>query len=149
MITSFVEGRVRFRDEALKNPETVESVLGMLNGVEGVVSATPNLRTGSMLVYYDSEVIDQETLKQAAAAFEGHFGTAARSDGFKSGKDCKCKWVLPAWFCGRRGEANLLGGALSATVLALLAGRRAHACVGGLFCLLSLKHIYGRRKQMF
>lgn len=149
MITSFVDGRVRFRDEALKNPETAESVLGMLNGVEGVVSAISNLRTGSMLVYYDSEVIDRETLKQAAAAFEEHFGTAAKSDGSETGEDCKCKWVLPAWLCGRRGEANLLGGALSATVLALLAGRRAHVCVGGLFCLLSLKHIYDRRKQMF
>lgn len=140
MIVSYIPGRVRLRAAALKNPETMQSVLEMAQGFEGVLSVEPNPRSGSLLVLYDPALIDEAMLQQAAAAFADHFGTEEARSGGRG---------LPRCLQGGRGELNLLLGALGLTVASLALGKGAHAALGGLFCLLSAKHVYERRQRMF
>lgn len=142
MIASFIPGRVRLRSRALKNPETMRAVLDMAEGFEGVVSAAPNRKTGSVLIIYDPEVIDEEMLAIAAAAFEDQFGAEEREEAAGAAG-------FPNCLKGRRGELNLLLGALGLTVAGLTLGKGAHAALGGFFCLLSAKHVYDRRKRIF
>ena len=144
MITSFIPGRVRLRACALRNPETMQTVLGLAQGTEGIVSITPNLKAGSLLIIYDPEVIGEDMLAQAAAAFEEHFGPEEESACF-NGLNFEC----PAWLTGKKSELGLLLGTLGLTVGSLAFGKGAHAALGALFCLLSAKHVYDRRRQMF
>lgn len=139
MIVSYIPGRVRLRAAALKNPETMQAVLEMAQGFEGVFSAEPNPRSGSLLVLYDPALID-EAMLQAATAFADHFGTEeAGADGHG----------LPRRPQNGRVELSLLLGTLGLTVASLALGKGAHAALGGLFCLLSAKHVYERRQRMF
>lgn len=145
MIVSYIPGRVRLRAAALQDPATARKILDMLEGFEGIESATSNLETGSLLVLYDPGVISEEMLMQAAVAFEEEFGgeaPRARSGGPRSA------FALP-FFLARRLELNALLGSLGLTVASAFVGRRAHIAAGVLLCLLSAKHVYDRRNQMF
>lgn len=142
MIVSYIPGRVRLRASALKDPENMQTILDMAKGFEGITSVTPNPATGSLLVLYDPGVISEEMLTQAAAAFEDQFPEEPQPA-------CGPGIALPDCLQGQRGENRMLLGAMGMTVGALAFGARAHAVIGGLFCLLAAKHIYERRAQMF
>lgn len=142
MIVSYIPGRVRLRSSALKDPENMQTILDMAKGFEGVISVTSSPATGSLLVLYDPEVISEDMLAQAAAAFAEQFPEEPQSA-------CGLGITLPECLRGRRGENRMLLGAMGMTVGALAFGARAHAGTGGLFCLLAAKHIYKRRAQVF
>lgn len=149
MITSFIVGRVRFRSNALKNPETMAKVESAINGLEGIESLATNVRTGSLLLHYNPEAISNEMLLMAATALQEELGEA---DAGESKKEQGHACVLPdlaKLFKGRQGELNLLAAALLATAAGPLVSKRLHMWAGGLFLALSAKHLYDRRKQMF
>ncbi|MBQ8665044.1 MAG: hypothetical protein IJ474_04595 [Mailhella sp.] len=71
-ITSFVDGRVRLRHPALKDAATAELVRSVVGEVAGITSAQVNPVTGSLLIYYDPEMLSREQLlelAEQAAAF--------------------------------------------------------------------------------
>lgn len=149
MITSFIEGRVRFRSNALKNPEIMAKVEAAISGLEGIESLVTNTRTGSLLLRYNPEAISNEMLLMAATALQEELGeTGALENEKEQNRAC----VLPdlaKLFKGRRGELNLLAAALLGTAAGPLLSKRMHMWAGGLFLALSAKHLYDRRKQMF
>jgi len=69
MITSFIDGRLRIRDESLKNPSTAENLRKVLFEVKGVSAVEINRRVGSFLVIYDKAVTGIMKIVEAASAY--------------------------------------------------------------------------------
>ena len=141
MITSFIDGRVRFRSEALKNPETLAEVEAVVRGLDGIQSVISNPRTGSLLVCYDPSAISADMLHMAAKTLEAQLGTSAV-------KKTPSRLFLSRLYGGKKGELRLL----TLTFLLMAAspslGKRAHVYACGLFLALSAKHIYDRRMRL-
>lgn len=57
MIVSFVEGRMRIRDECLKMPTIANAVEKTLMRIRGITEVAVNRRAGSILVLYDRSVL--------------------------------------------------------------------------------------------
>ena len=54
MIVSSIEGRVRFKDENIKDRETVKNIKKSLKELDGIESIRVNDIIGSLLIKYDS-----------------------------------------------------------------------------------------------
>ena len=70
MLTSFIDGRLRLRHKALKNPDTLALLERTAIGLEGVHRAVGNPLTGSLLLTYDPKVLSRETLLETADALQ-------------------------------------------------------------------------------
>ena len=73
MIASFFDGRIRIQRNELKNPETMDLVMGFIRVQDGVLALVPNLRIGSLVITYDPEKIPRETILEAAVMLEKQF----------------------------------------------------------------------------
>ncbi|WP_353115091.1 HMA2 domain-containing protein [Nitratidesulfovibrio sp.] len=143
MISSFIDGRVRIRCDALRNPEAAAAIEGTLRETPGVLSATANPRTGGLLVEYDPDAVTQEQLLEAAKMLEAF----AAQEPAAPKKSCCCRRLTKAeaMRISKRGMA----GSLAALVLFGLAGReRAHIVAGGLFLAFNAYHLYAYRKRV-
>lgn len=58
MVVSHIDGRLRIRDNAIKNPNVAFAVEDVLKGNEGVIEASVNQRVGSVLINYDLAITD-------------------------------------------------------------------------------------------
>ena len=58
MIVSSIEGRVRFKDENIKDRETVKNIKKSLKELDGIESIRVNDIIGSLLIKYDSGKIN-------------------------------------------------------------------------------------------
>ena len=58
MIVSSIEGRVRFKDENIKDFVTVKKIKESLKELDGIESIRVNDIIGSLLIKYDSEKIN-------------------------------------------------------------------------------------------
>ena len=67
MICSFIPGRIRLRSPRFKDVETVTALTSLLKDQPGFIGLENNLSTGSILLRYDPEKVDQES---ALAAFD-------------------------------------------------------------------------------
>ncbi|MDR1359750.1 MAG: ATPase P [Deltaproteobacteria bacterium] len=82
MIVSFVDGRLRFRHQALEQPAVMETARALILAQPGVLALKTNQLTGSILVHYDPAVLDRESLRTAAAFLEAQLaGLAFESSG--------------------------------------------------------------------
>lgn len=63
IVSSFFEGRVRFRGEIFKNPHIVAAVESLLQSVSGVKAFKINDVTGSLLIEYDPIKLPFKKLK--------------------------------------------------------------------------------------
>ncbi len=61
-ITSFVDGRLRLRHPIFKDSHVADKVKELLENISGIESLKHNMRTGSLLIEYDSEILDQKSL---------------------------------------------------------------------------------------
>lgn len=140
MIASFIDGRVRLRSEALRDLTAMEMVRAAVSARDGVVSATPNPRTGSLLVLYDPAKISRETLAGAAVLLESQlraFGVprqGAKRPGRKS-----------AGFLCPKHELSLLGGLFGLTLFSAFFSKKVHIGVGALMAAMTCKHLLDRR----
>jgi hypothetical protein len=57
MITSFIDGRIRIRDEKLKSIAVVSHMEKRLSQLKGILNVSINQRTGSILIFYDRTVL--------------------------------------------------------------------------------------------
>ncbi len=141
MIASFIDGRVRLRDPALKNTRTLAMVEALVKARPGVLSTTANQRTGSLLVEYDPASISREDLSQAAAMLQARFGGGQRDAGQTAG------FTLPR--ISRKTEVRILGAALGLSMLGSVVAKPLHVAAGILFTLGMARHAYCRRKSLF
>ena len=138
MIASFVEGRVRLRADALKDPEKLQLVESMVKSQDGVLSTTANPRTGSLLVEYDPNLIPKETLLLAAQALEKELGLVPEVH--KQEKK-QIQLVNP------KAEMLLLAGSLGVSLLGGVVSKRLHVAAGAFFLLVCGRHLYSRRRR--
>lgn len=146
MISSFCDGRVRLRHPALKDADTVNGLVAILNGYPGVLEVKSNLLTGSLLVLYDPEAISQEDLAKAAAKLEEQVGAVEPGpDG--CGIIQNCGQGLRSLVCSmpRKYEIGLLNATFALCLLGLLGPKRLHYWAGGAFALLVAAHLLRRR----
>jgi hypothetical protein len=73
MIASFVEGRIRLRDEKLKNRAVVDEIQKRAAQLRGISDVSINQRTGSLLIFYDRVVL---RLEQALHILTDYFDAA-------------------------------------------------------------------------
>jgi hypothetical protein len=73
MIASFVEGRIRLRDEKLKNKAVVDEIRKRAAQLRGISDVSINQRTGSLLIFYDRAVL---RLEQALHILEDYLDAA-------------------------------------------------------------------------
>lgn len=137
MIASFIEGRVRLRADALKDPEKLQMVENAVKSYDGVLSTRANPRTGSLLVEYDPRVIPTETLQVAAEALGKELNEQPAE--LKSGR-ASLRLMDP------KTEMLLLTGSMGFTLLGGVLSKQVHVAAGVLFALLCGKHMYNRRR---
>lgn len=150
MITSCIPGRVRLRHPRLHDPDESGRLCALLRVTEGILDVTANPRTGSLLVRYDTTVVDEDDLARAAARCTDYL--AASGYGQTSGKQ-RGRGVQARAGFDRRETARLakrgMMVTLGATLLLGLAGReKAHVAAGTLFTLCNAYHIYAYRRQL-
>lgn len=141
MIVSFFEGRVRIRREELKDPSTMDLVMGFIRSQDGIVDTVPNPATGSLLITYDPEKIPTETLLAAAETLEKQLAPAKKKGGRKKSKKGSALSPLA--------ESGLLGVLCGLTVLTGFTNKRAHIIGALLFTGLAAAHVYTRRKRLY
>lgn len=61
-VTHAMLGRIRFRSDLLKDENLCQMLLAQLTKITHISKVTPTLLTGSLLIEYDHEQIDQELL---------------------------------------------------------------------------------------
>ncbi|MDR1922564.1 MAG: hypothetical protein LBS31_12620, partial [Candidatus Adiutrix sp.] len=69
MITSFINGRVRLRDERFKDSETSAAAAAAVETCPAVTRVAANPRTGSLLIEYDPARMDMEAARAALLSF--------------------------------------------------------------------------------
>jgi hypothetical protein len=69
MIASFVEGRIRLRDEKLKNSAVVDEIQKRAAQLKGISDVSINQRTGSLLIFYDKAVLRLEQVLHILADY--------------------------------------------------------------------------------
>ncbi len=141
-VTSFLDGRVRLRHPALKQPSNAEQVRGLLASLPGMLSVTANSRTGSLLLEYDPAQISREDLLELAGQWESFMREEARE--LSVPRKPRISRAAAMRFTNRGMLATL-----AASLAFGLAGRdRGHAVAGGLFLLFNIAHLYAYRKSL-
>lgn len=141
MIASFFDGRVRLQRDELKDPTTMELVMGLIRSRDGVRDLVPNYRTGSLVVTYDPERIPREALLEAAATLERQLG-AGKKNAKRRGRRKKPgdRPLSPL------AETGLLAGLYGLVVLTGFVDKRVHIAGAVLFAGLAALHVHSRRK---
>ncbi len=70
MICSILPGRVRLRSPRFRDAETVAAVTALLKGQPGLLSLENNLNTGSLLIRFDPDQVDQAAALAALTLLE-------------------------------------------------------------------------------
>lgn len=162
-ITSFVEGRVRLRHAALRDsPENTmaETIHGLLSSMPGVLSVQINTRTGSLLMYYDPDVLEQDTLwamlqqgdQWLDLTASDNQDTTPDTAQKKSSYDPRTDRPVPAReSCRRRRRIYnrvLLGSMVACLALAVSGPMRAHQIAGWLCAALNAGHLWQVRRGL-
>ncbi len=154
LIASFVEGRIRLRHALLKDTSLVAQLNEFLQNLDGVTSLESNPRTGSILVHYDANILDIETLEGLLQQADALFGLG-QPEAAQASTRCCC---LQSAFSSLEKVPNhkqykrLMGALIPATLafilLPSLKNSRYHGIAGGLFVALSLGHMWRKRKAL-
>lgn len=143
MISSFIDGRVRIRCDALRNPDAAAAIEGTLRETPGVLSATANPRTGGLLVEYDPDAVTQEQLLEAAKMLDAF---AAQEQAVPK-KACCCRRLTKAEAM-RISKRGMLGSLAALVVFAAADRKQPHMLAGGLFLAFNAYHLYAYRKRI-
>ena len=145
-ITSFIDGRVRLRHPALKQGETADMAAAALGAVDGVTEVKVNSVTGSLLLFYDPEVLSREKLLELAE--QG----AALLPPQNASAEAKRSGDVLSFLLGRR-VTRMVDRAMLASFLICLAGLAAgsgtvHRVAGAVFTAAGLQHLAAHRKAL-
>lgn len=147
VVTSFFEGRIRIRDEQLKSAPAAECARNALLAVPGIRGVVENKRTGSLLVEYDSAVVNIASLQGIFEAF-----LPPARDG---GKVAPAKAADPSFpTCGiALDKRQMISTGLLASFLATGAGaalhlKKLHLAAGIVFSAIAGVHIFDKRQKL-
>jgi hypothetical protein len=141
MIASFIDGRIRIRDRALTNPQTLLGLARMIESRPGVRRVSTNTRTGSLLLEYEPDVLSRESLLAAMHVLDAICG--GKNGGTSAGRQNAARGTLT-----RGAELRLLGLSAGLCASGLLFSRRLHAGAGLAFLLLAVRHVFQYRDHL-
>jgi len=149
-VTSHIEGRVRIRDEGLKNETLLSKVTEALLVTPGIASVEANPRVGSLLVLYRAAVTGLEKIRQIIsgllAAGESVARTSSAGIGRVIGKFSPT--VSPRT---KRIAINI--GMLASLALSLVAAvldlKKLHILAGVIYLAIFGTHLFERRQSLF
>ena len=148
-VRSYMPGRLRLRHPALKSPEAASALNDFLGKMEGVTALEINPRVGSLLLYWDPEKLDIESLKAMALMFLPKEEKAEEAE-----KPCPLSGLNPLHstkavnqFVNRSMTATFLL-MLSGLVPGLRLGRQVHVAAGAAFAALAAWHMARYRKTL-
>ena len=149
-IRSYMPGRIRLRHPALKSAQAAAAVRGFLENMEGVVRLELNPRVGSLLLFWDPEKLDIESLRAMAAL-------CLPKDVQEKPEKKACTLAGLNPLHGSKAVNQCVNRAMTVSLLALLAGLvpglRAglslHTAAGAAFTALAAWHMIRYRKTVF
>lgn len=146
-ISSFIDGRVRLRHPALKDPSLAEAACSVLSGVEGVESVQANPVIGSLLMFYNPKKLSKEALLELAKE-----GLALLPKGEHSRKAPASRSLLNMMLS--RNTARMVNRAMCISLLLCVASAfigmpALHRAAGTAFALSSLQHMAAHRKALW
>ncbi len=149
-VTSFVDGRIRLRHPILKDPQIVEQISSLLENVPGIESLQHNARTGSLLLEYDSDVLDNDTLLNIMQQGEQFIDLENFNAQVQKPLCCLPNKIKSMTTREKRKIYNrTMAVALGISALAIGVGNeRVHALAGIVFLGLSLGHIKRMHKAL-
>ncbi len=134
MLASFIDGRVRLRHPALKNPASLALLERSALALEGVTEARGNPCTGSLLLTYNPAVLSREKLLRSAKQLQAFLPAPAPKRRSTQAR--------------RRLETALLSGAMLATIAGTVLGKTAHLTAGSFLVAACARHLYLRRNHL-
>ncbi len=150
LVTSFVNGRVRLRHPIFKDSQAAHKVTEALQTVNGIAKLEHNARTGSILIQYDEEILEQDNL--ISLLKQGVDGLDFELNNQPIPKPTCC---IPASFKKlttrekRKIYNRTMAVSLGISALAIGVGNeRIHAIAGCVFLGLSLGHIKRMHKGL-
>ena len=143
-VVSAVEGRVRLRHPVLKYAATADMAAAVVAGVEGVTKASVNPVTGSLLIFYDPEILSRDKLMELAEQ-----AAALLPDAEKSASSARCVDRLLS-----RRATRMVDTVLFVSLLASLMGAAAgmggmHRVAGTIFAAASVQHLAAHRRALW
>lgn len=136
MISSAIDGRVRFRSPILRDVDAASELRHRLDTTPGIIRTTANTRTGSLLVEYLPAAIGLPAVIEAVGLPTGP--PAAPPSAGPSNRKRKMR-------VAKRGMLA----ALAAMLLFAAADReREHIVAGMLFVAFNAYHLYGYRRTL-
>ena len=127
MITSFIEGRIRFRSPELKKQAMASMLEEAANSLDGVLSLKVNTRLGSALLIYDPTVLSTDELRAQGAGFLELLDTEPAP------KPANCSSKMKVLAKNTALINNMLGASWFLTGFSLLAPIKYHALIGTIF----------------
>lgn len=145
-ITSFIDGRVRLRHPALKQREIADMAAASLGAVDGVTEVKVNPVTGSLLLFYDPEVLSREKLLKLAEQGTAVLPQVSSAKTKRSGDVLSC-------LLGRH-VTRMVDRAMLVSLLICLAGLAAgsgslHRVAGAVFTAAGIQHLAAHRKALW
>jgi hypothetical protein len=154
MVTSFTRGRIRLRLAELKGtpPPQVPT-----EGLKGLKNLTFNPMTGSVLIEYDPDVLDVETIASFLEPFDPQGAEALRNPEILKPKPFWSNWPKSSPKPQRPGHGsaqataeviNLGIGLLTCVASGFFASPKTHARLGLLFGAMLVQHVFKYRKRL-
>lgn len=155
MLAASIPGRLRLRDERLRQPEICRGLAESLRTIDGVLSVEARPAAGSLLLHYDAERCPRAAMEATAlAAVDRVLPAADDAPDFADAPTAAAPRPAGSSRRQRSREWNRvakLGMIASLPLsLALAAGgaKKAHIVSGGAFTLLLLVHLIVHRRHL-
>lgn len=131
MYVSYVPGRIRIRPD---DPDLMAKIAASVQNRPGILAATVNQRTGSLLVLFEEHLLDRETLE-----------SMMKTEMPKAAEGRKPSPSISNMTIAKRGMLSSLGLALA---FALLGRKDGHVFSGAMFLGFLSYHLYGYKKRL-
>ncbi len=149
-VPSFIEGRIRLRHPALRDPDLMAAAGTYLENIDGVTAVQRNASAGSLLIFYDPGKLGRDDvtayLEQGAEILGATAG--AQNDQVAGGPGRSGKKKLPALNSRKITNRVMLGSLLCSLAGIAFGAKTLHTVAGGVFALACLKHTVAHRKAL-
>lgn len=145
MIVSSVDGRLRIRDDALRNPSTARALEKRLLALKGIVEVKINQRIGSLLVLYDEAVTGIKGIRDAVAGYLDVRRPIRDTVVRKRGKE---RSVIRR-ISKKVSNIGMLASLAFSVIAAILGAEGLHVASGALFLFFFAMHFSRHRELVF
>ena len=150
MICSFIPGRIRLRSPRFKDAETVAALTALLKDQPGFISLENNLSTGSLLLRYDPEKVNQEAALAALDLLENEDGQTAPPVDDETACGCTGPELMEKL---RRNKdaveyVSMIGAFIVCTSSAFLRSKGLHVYSGLALAGLTIQHVVKYRRRL-